>query len=115
MAKAKHNGNDPNSDIIVIKCPAGHHHYIHTKSKNGQGCAWSFNGDMEKPTFSPSINERTGWFVDPSLKNDPKADQEWLSENSYHCHFFVREGNIIFCGDCSHDLKGKTMPLPDIE
>lgn len=111
MAKVKE--NSPGDGIMVIKCPAGHYHYIHTRKDkpNGNGVAWKFNGDMEKPTFSPSINERTGTFVDPDVKGDP----DWLKENSWHCHFIVHMGRITFCGDCSHDLKKRTMDLPDID
>lgn len=101
---------DPDHGTIRIKCPAGHDHYINTKVPNQQNAQWNFNGDFEKPTFSPSINERTGYFVDPNTK----GDEEWLKENSYHCHFFVNNGMIQFLNDCSHDLRGKTMELPDI-
>lgn len=113
MAKAKWNGNNPESGIVVIKCPAGHYHYIHTKktNPNGQGMAWNFNGNMNLPTFTPSINERTGTYVDPNTKGDP----DWLRENSYHCHFIVTSGKIQFCGDCSHNLKGREMYLLEID
>ena len=97
--------------IIVIKCPANHFHYIYTETLNRQRHKWKFNGDFEKPTFSPSINERTGYFVDKKCKGDDK----WLKENSYHCHFIVTNGMIHFCGDCSHDLKNQTLPLPEVE
>lgn len=29
------------------------------------------------------------------------------------CHSFVRAGKIEFLGDCTHALKGQTVPLPD--
>lgn len=108
--KAKLNDNN-GSGIVVIKCPAGHYHYIHTTKPNGQGAKWSFNNDFENPTFSPSINERTGYFVDPNAKGDP----EWLKENSWHGHFFVTNGMVQFCSDCSHDLRGQTLELPKID
>jgi hypothetical protein len=98
---------DEISGTYKIKCPAGHNHYINTKSPNGQGAIWHFNGDLEKPTFTPSINETTGYYVDPSL--------EKTKSYSYHCHFVVTDGNIFFCIDCSHDLKNQTMELPDLE
>lgn len=53
---------------------------------------WTFNGDMTKPTFSPSM------LVN---KDDPKS----------RCHSFVENGNIRFLDDCFHELKNKTVPL----
>lgn len=59
---------------------------------------WDFNGDMERPTLSPSILCRREMDGKP-----------------YVCHSFVREGNIEFLGDCTHELAGKTVPLPDVD
>ena len=59
---------------------------------------WAFNGDLRersKPTFSPSM------LVNGS---DPEK----------RCHSFVKDGNIQFLGDCYHELKNMTMPLPDV-
>lgn len=60
---------------------------------------WNWNGDLEKPTLSPSILQRTGPFPDG---------------HTDICHCFVKDGNIEFCGDCTHDKRG-VMPLPNIE
>lgn len=30
------------------------------------------------------------------------------------CHYFIVKGEIIFCGDSTHGLAGKTVPMPDI-
>lgn len=94
----------------MFECPAGHTHYINTKVPNQQNAQWGFNGNLDRPTFSPSINEKTGYYVDPNTK----GDEQWLKDNSYQCHFFVRDGKIIFCSDCSHSLKGTTVELTDI-
>lgn len=62
------------------------------------GC-WTWNGDLEKPTFTPSL-----------LCN--------ASYPQYRCHLFVTAGQIRYCDDCHHDLKGKTIdmvPIPDDE
>lgn len=57
---------------------------------------WEFNGSLEKPTFSPSYLIQEG----PNVKR---------------CHSFIRDGKIQFLGDCQHDLRGKTVDLPNIE
>ena len=109
MAKVKL--YDEQHGTYKVKCPAGHYHYINTNVPNQQNAQWKFNGDLEKPTFTPSINERTGYYVD----KDVKGDEDYLRDNSYHCHFVITDGKIYFCGDCSHGLKGMTMELPDID
>jgi hypothetical protein len=71
----------------------------------GCGCGhkfdarWTFNGDFEKPTFSPSllVNGRPE-FHNPAVPR---------------CHSFVTDGRIHFLGDCEHEMKGQTVELPD--
>lgn len=53
---------------------------------------WGWNGSVEAPTFTPSIN-----YTDPD----------------HHCHSFVMAGRIQFLGDCDHALAGQTVELPD--
>ncbi len=31
------------------------------------------------------------------------------------CHTWITNGQVIFLGDCSHDLAGQTLDLLDIE
>ncbi|MCY2967027.1 MAG: DUF6527 family protein [Planctomycetota bacterium] len=65
---------------------------------------WSWNGDVDRPTLSPSILQTIG----PYPEGSKRAGQKDV------CHCFVRDGNIEFCGDCTHDKRG-TMPLPELE
>jgi len=109
MAKVKL--HDERSGSYMFRCPAGHFHYINTKIPNGQKAKWTFNGNFEFPTFTPSVNEKTGYFVDP----ETKGDEDWLRDNSYHCHFIITDGKIHFCADCSHGLAGQTVELPEME
>ena len=55
---------------------------------------WSFNGSLEKPSFTPSL----------------MCNQH---DDRTRCHLFVTEGQIIFCSDCHHDLKGRTVEMSD--
>lgn len=50
---------------------------------------WTFDGDWDKPTFSPSL----------ALPR---------------CHLFVRKGIIEYLGDSKHPLAGKDVPMQDI-
>lgn len=80
-------------------CPGcgNDHAFTVGQLKDGWGTArWTFNGSMDKPTFSPSLL---------CNKDYPEC----------RCHSFVREGRIEFLGDCWHALKGKTVDLPDWE
>lgn len=67
---------------------------------------WQFNGDMEKPTITPSI--LVTWPANPKAEERFK---EWRTERK--CHSYVTDGRIQFLSDCTHDLKGQTVDLPD--
>ena len=70
------------------------HAYFCENAKGGS--SWEFNGDMERPSFTPSLLNRS-----PAIGR---------------CHLFVTDGKIHYCGDCTHELAGKTVdmpPLPD--
>ena len=41
------------------------------------------------------------------------AKPYWL-DPSEKCHLFVTDGKIIYCGDCTHELSGQTVDLPNI-
>lgn len=76
-------------------CPGcGTHHWFRTLSPqqpDGSGI-WSWNGDVDRPTVSPSIVcSDTG------------------------CHLFVRNGELVYLSDCKHALAGKTVPMEDID
>lgn len=56
--------------------------------------AWEFNGDTDRPTFSPSVLVTS------------------MSPGGKRCHSFVRNGRIEYLADCSHHLAGQTVDLP---
>ncbi len=60
---------------------------------------WSWNGDVNAPTLSPSLLVQYNW-----------------GENHEErvCHSFIRNGQWEFLGDCTHKLRGLTVPVPDI-
>lgn len=79
-------------DIYVVHCPGcGQRHQIRTR---GPEPRWGFNGDMEKPSFTPSL-----------LVNGSEPDRR--------CHSYITNGQWIFLRDCYHELDGKTVDLPD--
>lgn len=78
--------------------------------------AWGFNGSNAAPTFTPSVLVRNGHYLNPA--------KCWCTYNAEHpedpapfhckqCHSFVTDGRIQFLTDCSHELAGQTVELPD--
>jgi len=75
-------------------CPGCKNDHAFTIGTGDQG--WTFNGDLEKPTFRPSLL---------CNKDNPKR----------RCHSFVTAGKIEFLKDCHHELRSQTVDLPDYE
>ena len=69
-------------------CKSIHLIAVHEPFENG--AQWTFDGNAESPTFSPSIN-----IVG-------------------YCHYFIRAGKVEFCSDSKHHLAGQTVDLPDL-
>lgn len=69
---------------------------------------WEFNGDFEKPTFSPSYLT----WLDPNPKAGPEP--KWKKyRDGFKCHSFIKEGKIEYLSDCTHKLAGQTVDLPE--
>lgn len=64
---------------------------------SGQHPVWSWNGDKQEPTFSPSILTRLPW-----------------AGNAVVNHVFIWNGKIQYLSDCSHEYAGKTIDLPKL-
>lgn len=79
--------------VFIHFCPGcKDFHYFHTTYKNRSNASWSFDGNLEQPSFHPSMN------IGPS-----------------YCHYWLKLGKIEFLGDCHHALKGQTVDLPDFD
>jgi Family of unknown function (DUF6527) len=78
-----------------IRCPGCDmkHHTIDLKR-------WTFDGNMDSPTFTPSVSCKYAWGEE---------------QHPVICHFNVTAGKIVFHGDCTHALKGQTVPMLEIE
>jgi hypothetical protein len=82
---------------------------------------WSWNGNVDRPTFEPSVLVTGGHYA----AGFKQGDRCWCTWNAEHpndpssftcqrCHTFIRDGMVQFLGDCSHELAGQTLPLPDL-
>jgi hypothetical protein len=75
--------------------------------------SWTFDGNVDAPTFAPSIKVTYRHPKGYTNENPAPAgyDGPYVEEV---CHSFVRSGQIEFLGDCTHALAGKTVALPDL-
>lgn len=84
---------------VLFNCPGcGCLHSVATITPNGMGAKWKWNGDTEKPTFTPSVLVRANYTS--VLRMDDV------------CHSFVTDGKIRFLNDCTHKLAGQIVDLP---
>lgn len=105
-------------DRVSFVCPGCNEE--HAIPVNGSGSPnWYYNGNPDKPTFKPSILRRTGHYAAHYKEGhgcwcDKDKDADWPFKCTI-CHSFVTDGRIQFLGDCTHDLAGQTVDLPDIK
>lgn len=88
-------------------CPGcGMRHSI--RVGEGSGPRWVWNGNTERPTFTPSV-----LVTYPANPDAEEEFKEWRKERI--CHSFVVDGQMQFLGDCTHELVGQTVPIPPFE
>lgn len=93
---------DGNTIGQSFECPGcGCYHGVWIRpNTNELGASWDWNGDSERPTFTPSILARVHFNSDKPAKI---------------CHSFVIDGQIQFLNDCTHKLAGQTVPMLDVD
>lgn len=106
------------TDGVSWWCPGcGEMHAI----KVGGG-GWTWNGDKDRPTFSPSVKVTSGHYTDGGhggcwCKFNAERIAKGEEPSGFKCeccHCFVRDGQIQFLGDSTHALAGKTVPMPPL-
>ncbi len=70
----------------------------------GPGPRWGYNGNLDAPTFTPSVLV-TYNGSDAGVDGAPPAI----------CHSFITDGRIQFLADSTHELAGQTVDLPDFD
>lgn len=61
---------------------------------------WTWNGDTQLPTLSPSLLVTVTYGTDKKKK--------------FICHSFVENGQIRYLDDTTHQFKGQTLDLPEL-
>lgn len=85
---------------VMVECPGCDMPHIVYINHSNPTCNWTWNGDLDKPTFSPSLLVRYTWGKE---------------QQKHVCHSFIRNGNWEYLNDCTHSMAGKTVPVPDVE
>lgn len=55
---------------------------------------WTFDGNLERPTFQPSFKHESGL-----------EGARWI------CHYVLTSGILNYCTDCSHGMAGRSVPM----
>jgi hypothetical protein len=83
-----HVQKDKDATRWIVWCVACEEHHAPIEGR------WTFNGDLEKPTFSPSLVVRG--------KNEI-------------CHSFIRDGYWEYLSDCTHGMAGQKVEMVDVD
>lgn len=94
--------DEPKWQTCWVWCPGcDHATAIPVAGKDGtlpaKGAHWSWDGNMEAPTFDPSILQHQSGSIP-------------------QCHSYIKAGRWEFLSDSTHKLAGQTVdmvPLPD--
>ena len=79
----------------IFFCPGCRDTHAVNMRVRSDGPRWTYNGDVDRPTFTPSILHTVDW-----------------PDGREVCHSFVRDGRIQFLSDCTHALANRTVDLP---
>jgi hypothetical protein len=98
-------------DLLIWHCPGCKRaHSIRNRAASApgehDGPGWGWNGNAERPTFTPSV------LV---TYDGPDAGQDQGDGHTAPpavCHSFVVDGAMQFLSDCTHALAGQTVPIP---
>ncbi|WP_395144835.1 DUF6527 family protein [Armatimonas sp.] len=72
--------------------------------KSTSKARWEWNGDVDFPTITPSVNESWG----PIPESYRQSGEPETGRN----HYIITAGRIQYCGDCTHSFAGQTQELP---
>ena len=109
--------NETNGDEGLIYWCQGCNATHSIKTKGAAG-AWGWNGDVDKPTFTPSVLCRTGHYVTGKPADQCEHCKD-AAEDGHEtfcgiCHTFITDGRVQFLSDCTHQYAGQTLELPDL-
>lgn len=77
--------------------------------------SWTFNGNLESPTFTPSFKHEglKRVFVNGNWTGEWKRDGAG-NTIPFICHYHVTAGELNFTSDSTHGLAAKKVPMPPL-
>lgn len=81
-------------------CLACNKEHPYTVKSDNPNHVWQFNGDMDKPSFEPSLRV---------FGNNSGTLHQTV------CHCYVTDGKIRYCADSPHALAGQTVDMVEID
>lgn len=102
--------NITSADYLFF-CPGCEVHHAVWTTNETNGCVWNFNGNLELPTFQPSIKISYPTFHEIDENGFGKEGTNY----THICHTFITDGKIQFLSDCTHKLAGQTIDMLDID
>lgn len=99
-------------DALMFVCPGCEHvgddgvrhgglHMLPVAGDANGRPVWTWDGNLEAPTLSPSIQSERG----PGADNLPPP---------FKCHSYLRAGVFEFLTDSTLELAGQHVPMPDL-
>lgn len=101
---------------VAYWCPGCNQAHQVSVNSGIPGRDWTFNGDVDKPTFSPSVLVTRHEWTPPVTPENMHLWRQvpWEQVDvTKTCHCFVKDGQIQFLADCFHMLANQTVPMPD--
>lgn len=109
--------------LLTFRCPGcGESHAVVVDEGNRDRPWWRWNKDKVRPTLRESILVRFSRMTDLGWKQywawceDKTAPSpERFDSLDIVCHSYIRDGQIQFLDDCTHELRGRTVPLDQLD
>lgn len=92
-------------------CPGCGHPHVYFTDKAHSKIVWKFNGNLDKPSFTPSLMNKWGKNADPKwIEPNEPSTTGWSGQ----CHLWITDGIINYAKDSTHHLAGEHIPMVDI-
>lgn len=80
-------------------------------TRNGTNC-WTWNGSTDAPTLRPSVlTQGTCPLTEDEYQTIRSGVK--IAPRPFRCHSWINDGCAVFLDDCSHEMRGQTVPLLD--
>lgn len=91
-------------------------HHVPEANRQPEG-GWTSNQNYDALTLTPSVKvtgKRIVTDADGRWTGEWERDPKSGEPLDQVCHLYVTNGRLIFLSDCTHDLRGQTVDIPDL-